>query len=361
MTSSSTTRRRFLRASGACLALPWLGVPAFAEDKDKVAADLTAMQGRWILLSWQDDGYDATLGGKGPAEITITDNLFRYQVFGSAGFMHNDDQIKLDPGKEPKRIHLLNPKRNHPLFRDGDTPLPLNGAYRIDGDELRITLNMKSGKDISLALDNSRARPGVKQGTMIDGYREESDKLYVLMREEGFTAGDKATARNLTVGPIGQGKRPLWTAEKEEGSLSADAKWQRLRFWFMAVEPGAVKVDLGDGKVLELGAVTPDKVKGATQGRADLFRYPTASLGDQTAHGNDVPYRGKIEGPEKKVTEPFWFSVDLRRKDGELRVWMTGQTVMTTKVGSAPSPVKITAKPGTVLREVRWLEQETAK
>ncbi len=114
--------------------------------------------------------------------------------------------------------------------------------------------------------------------------------------------------------------------------------------------------------MLELGAVTPDKVKGATQTRADLFRYPTATLGDQTAHGNDVPYRAKVgEGPERKGAEPFWFSVDLRRKGGELRVWVTGQTVMTTKVGSAPSPVKITAKPGTVLREVRWLEQETAK
>lgn len=361
MTNFSTTRRQFLQVSGGCLALLGLGAPGFAQDKDKVAADLKAMQGRWILLSWQDDGYDATLGGKGPAEITITDNVFRYQVFGSAGLMHNDDQIKLDPAKEPKRIHLLNPKRNHPAFRDGDTPLPLNGAYRLDSDELRITLNMKSGKGISLALDNSRARPGVRLGTLVDGFREESDKLYVLMREEGFTAGDKAIARNLTVGAIGQGKRPLWTAEKEEGSLSADAKWQRLRFWFMAVEPGAVKVDLGDGKVLELGAVTPDKVKDATQGRADLFRYPTATLGDQTAHGNDVPYRGKIEGPEKKVTEPFWFSVDLRRKDGELRVWMTGQTVMTTKVGAAASPVKITVKPGTNLMEVRWLDKETSK
>jgi hypothetical protein len=36
-------------------------------------------------------------------------------------------------------------------------------------------------------------------------------------------------------------------------------------------------------------------------------------------------------------SEPFWFRLELRRKDGELRVWMTGQTVMTTKVGVAPS------------------------
>jgi uncharacterized protein (TIGR03067 family) len=352
MTNSSTTRRHWLLASGACLALLGLGSPAFSQDKDKAAADLKAMQGRWILLSWQDDGYDATLGGKGPAEITITDNLFRYQVFGSSNRMHDDDQIKLDTSKEPRRIHLLNPKRNHPLFRDGDTPLPLNGAYRIDGDELRVTLNMKSGKDISLALDNSRPRPGIRNGTMIDGYREETDKLYVLMREEGYTAGDKAIAKDLTVGTI-LGKRPLWTAEKDAGSLSADAKWQRLRFWFTAIEPGAVKVDLGDGKVLELGAVTPDKVTGATQGRADLFRYPTATLGDQTAHGNDVPYRANIANLK---SEPFWFSVDLRRKDGELRVWMTGQTVMTTKVGAAPSPVKITVTPGTKLMELRWLE-----
>jgi uncharacterized protein (TIGR03067 family) len=357
MKDTSTSRRRFLQASGACLALPWLGAPAFSQDKDKAAADLKAMQGRWILLSWQDDGYDATLGGKGPAEITITDNLFRYQVFGSSNRMHDDDQIKLDTSKEPKRIHLLNPKRNHPLFRDGDTPLPLNGAYRIDGDELRVSLNMKSGKDISLGLDNSRARPGIRNGTMIDGYREETDKLYVLMREEGYTAGEKAIAKDLTAGTV-LGKRPLWTAEKDAGSLSADAKWQRLRFWFTAIEPGAVKVDLGDGKVLELGAVTPDKVKGATQGRADLFRYPTATLGDQTAHGNDVPYRANIANLK---SEPFWFSVDLRRKDGDLRVWMTGQTVMTTKVGAAPSPVKITVTPGTKLMEVRWLEPETKK
>ena len=57
-------------------------------------------------------------------------------------------------------------------------------------------------------------------------------------------------------------------------------------------------------------------------------------------------------------SDPFWFSVDLRRKDGELRVWMTGQTVMTTKVGAAPSPVKITVTPGTKLCEVRWLAKE---
>ena len=357
MTNFSTTRRQFLQVSGGCLALLGLGAPGFAQDKDKVAADLKAMQGRWILLSWQDDGYDATLGGKGPAEITITDNVFRYQVFGSAGLMHNDDQIKLDPAKEPKRIHLLNPKRNHPLFRDGDAPLPLNGAYRIDGDELRITLNMKNGKDISLALDNSRARPGGKHGTMIDGYREESDKLYVLMREDGYTSADKSIARNLTVGSIGPGKRPLWTAEKEEGNLTADANWHRLRFWFTATEPGAVTIDLGDGKKLELGAVSPERVKGATQTRADLFRYPTATLGDQTVHGNDVPYRSNIANPN----EPFWFSVDLRRKEGELRVWMTGQTVLTTKVGAAASPVKITVKPGTKLMEVRWLDKETSK
>lgn len=352
MTNSSATHRR-LQACGVCLLLLGWAVPAFAQDKDQAAADLQAMQGRWILLSWQDDGYDATLGVKGPAEINITNNLFRYQVFGG-GFMHNDDQIKLDTTKDPKRIHLLNPKLK---VRDGDAEVPLvrNGAYRLDGDELRVTLNMKSVKDISLALDNSRSRPGVKQGTMIDGYREESDKLYVLMREEGYTAGDKATAKDLAVSAIGNGKRPLWTAENVEGNLSADAKWQRLRFWFTTVEPGAVKVDLGEGKVLELGAVTPDKVKGATQTRADLFRYPTATLGDQTAHGNDVPYRANIANLK---AEPFWFSVDLRRQDGELRVWMTGQTVMTTKVGAAASPVKITVTPGTKLREVRWLAKE---
>lgn len=350
MTNHSTNR--WLLACGACLALLGLNVRAFAQDD--AAADLKAMQGRWILLSWQDDGYDATLGGKGPAEINITENLFRYQVFGSPRPMHDDDQLTLDPAKEPKRLFLRNPKLK---VRDGgnDVPLLRNGAYRIDGDELRITLNMKSIHDISLSLDNSRSRPGVRQGTMIDGYREESDKLYVLMREEGYTAGDTAIASGLTAGTIGHGKRPLWTAEKEVGNLSADANWQRLRFWFTAVEPGAVKVDLGGGKVLELGAVTPDKVKGATQARADLFRYPTATLGDQTAHGNDVPYRANVANLN---SEPFWFSVDLRRQDGELRVWMTGQTVMTSKVGAAPSPVKITVTPGTKLMEVRWLSQQ---
>jgi len=39
---------------------------------------------------------------------------------------------------------------------------------------------------------------------------------------------------------------------------------------------------------------------------------------------------------------------------------MSGQTVMTTKVDTAPLPVKITVRPGTKLCEVRWLEKETA-
>jgi hypothetical protein len=66
-----------------------------------------------------------------------------------------------------------------------------------------------------------------------------------------------------------------------------------------------------------------------------------------------VLYRANIANLK---SDPFWFSVDLRRKDGELRVWMTGQTVMTTKVGAPPSPVKITVTPGTKLCELRWLE-----
>ena len=352
MTNFSTTRRRFLQASGACLSLPWLNAQGFAQENAAaaIAADLKAMQGRWILLSWQDDGYDATYGGKGPGEITITDNLFRYEVFGR-GRMHDDDQITLDPTKQPKRIHLLNPRRNHPAFRDGDRVLPFNGAYRIDGDELRVTLNMKSGRDISLALDNSRERPGVRQGSMIDGFREETDKLYVMMREEGYTAGTMATATNLTA-VMGQMRRPTWTAGREEGRLTADANWQRLRFWFTATEPGAVKVNLGGDNVLRLGAVTPDQVRGARQGNANLFRFPTATIGDQTAHGGDVPYRANIAKLEVK---PFVFSVDLRRKDGELRVWMPGQTVMTTRVGAAPSPVNITVSPGVQVRELRWL------
>jgi hypothetical protein len=40
-------------ACGVCLALLGLGAPAFSQDKDKAAAaDLKAMQSRWILLSW---------------------------------------------------------------------------------------------------------------------------------------------------------------------------------------------------------------------------------------------------------------------------------------------------------------------
>ena len=97
-------------------------------------------------------------------------------------------------------------------------------------------MNLKSGKSISLGLDNSRDRPGTKRGNKVDGFEEETDKLYVLMREEGYTAGDKAIAKDLTVGTV-LGKRPLWTAEKDAGSLSANANWQRLRFWFTAIEP----------------------------------------------------------------------------------------------------------------------------
>jgi hypothetical protein len=81
-------------------------------------------------------------------------------------------------------------------------------------------------------------------------------------------------------------------------------------------------------------------------------------MGEQSAHGSDVPYRANIASLKSEL---FWFSVDLRRKDGELRVWMTGQTVMTTKVGAAPSPVKITVTPGTKLTEVRGLEMEVTK
>jgi uncharacterized protein (TIGR03067 family) len=320
--------------------------------------DLAAMQGRWVLMSWQDDGYDATFGGKGPADITIKDRLFRYERLDGSR-MHDDELITLDPSKEPKRFTLLREKQLHPLFKDNKgKPLPYLGAYRLDGDELRITLNLKSGKCISLALDNSRARSGTKRGDKVDGFEEETDKLYVLMREEGYTSGTSATAKGLTAGTLDRSKRPLWTAEAEVGSLSAPANWQRLRFWFTAAEPGALTVDLGGGKVLDLGAVAPDKVKSATQTRADLFRYPSATVGDQTAHGNDVPYRANVA---RLDVQPFWFSVDLRRKDGELRVWMTGQTVMTTKVGTAPSRLKITLKPGTKLCEVRWLEKETAK
>lgn len=165
-------------------------------DPAKKPDDLAALQGRWVLMSWQDDGYDATFGGKGPAEITITDSLFRYQVFGG-GRMHDDERITLDTTKEPKRFSLLREKQIHPLFKDADgTALPYRGAYRLDGDELRITLNLKSGKAISLALDNSRARPGTKRGDKVDGFEEETDKLYVLMREEGFTAGTRRRRRD---------------------------------------------------------------------------------------------------------------------------------------------------------------------
>lgn len=321
-------------------------------------ADFAAMQGRWVLMSWQDDGYDATFGGKGPAVITVQDRLFRYERLDGSR-LHDDELILLDSSKDPKRFALLREKQAHPLFKDPEgRPLPYRGAYRLDGDELRIGLNLKTAKSISLALDNSRPRPGTKRGHQIDGFEEESDKLYVLMREEGYVDGASATNTGLTPGNYGRTKRPLWAAEKDGGSLSASANWQRLRFWFSSTEPDALEVNLGGGKVLRLGAVAPDKVKSPTQTRADLFRYPAATVGDETAHGHDVPYRGKIEGPDNKVVEPFWFSVDLHRKGGELRIWMTGQTVMTTGGGSGPSPVKIGLKTGTKLCELRWLEAE---
>jgi uncharacterized protein (TIGR03067 family) len=316
--------------------------------------DLAAMQGRWILMSWQDDGYDVVGTNKGPAEITIDGPRFRYQVF-DGGRHHDDNLLSLDPSKDPKRLTLLNEKQVHPLFKDTEgKPLPYQGAYRISGDELRITLNLKSGKAISLALDNSRARPGVKPRSLVDGLEEESDKLYVLMREDGYTAGTAGIATGLK---LGTAKRPLWTAVPEGGQLTAPMNWQRLRFWYEATESDAVTVDLGGGAILHLGAVLPSKLPSATQKNDQLFRYPTARIGDQVAHGSDVPYRAKFgEGPEKKGAEPFWFSVDLRRQDGELRVWITGQTVLTTKTGAASSPVKVGVKSGGMLREVRWLD-----
>jgi len=357
----SWTRRDAIRLFTCGLGGAWFapGLATSAQAPNAPApADLAAMQGRWILLSWQDDGYDVVGTNKGPAEITITDNRFRYQVF-DGGRHHDDNLLSLDPSKDPKRLTLLNQKQVHPLFKDAEgKPLPYQGAYRIEGDELRITLNLKSGKAISLALDNSRARAGVKPRNMVDGLEEESDKLYVLMREEGYTAGTAGTATGLK---LGAARRPLWTAGPEGGHLAAPATWQRLRFWYEATEPDAVTVDLGGGTVLQLGAILPSKLPSATQKNDQLFRYPTARIGDQVAHGSDVPCRAKIgEGPEKKGAEPFWFSVDLRRQDGELRVWITGQTVLTTKVGAAPSPVKIGVKPGGVLREVRWLDTAAA-
>jgi hypothetical protein len=34
---------------------------------------------------------------------------------------------------------------------------------------------------------------------------------------------------------------------------------------------------------------------------------------------------------------------------------MTGQTVMTSRVGAAASPVNVTVGPGVQIRELRWL------
>ena len=335
--------------SGFVLAGEAQPAPA-AQQSPAAQTDLAAMQGTWALMSWQDDGYELT-AHKGPATLTVEGDRFTYRIHGS-GPMHDQARMVLDPERQPRQLSVFEKQR--------DPAVPTtqrNGAYRIDGDELRMTLNMKSDKAVSLALDNSRQRPGVPKHTMIDGLAEESDKLYVAMREEGYTEGSAAALRGLSLVPHhNKVQRPIWLAGADGGEISAPGAWQRLRFWFTAADPEMVAVDLGGGVMLQLGAIDPAQVAKGPQKRSDIFRYPWAKLGDQVGMGEDVPYRANAANQDK---EPFWICCDLRRRDGELRVWATGQTVMTAKVAAAPATLRIVVKPGVHVRELRWLAADT--
>lgn len=327
-----------------------LVVAGEAQPSPAALADLAAMQGTWALMSWQDDGYEVT-AHKGPATLTVEGDRFSYRVHGS-GPMHDQARMVLDPERQPRRLGVFQAQRD-----PAAPPIQRNGAYRFDSDELRITLNMKSDKAVSLALDNSRQRPGARVHTLIDGLAEESDKLYVAMREEGYTEGSAAALRGLSVVPSHiKEQRPIWLAGADGGEISAPGAWQRLRFWYTAIDPEMVTVDLGGGAMLQLGAIDPAQVAKGPQKRSDIFRYPWAKLGDQVGMGEDVPCRANIANQDK---EPFWMVCDLWRHAGELRVWATGQTVMTARFTGSPASLRIVAKPGVRVRELRWLAADT--
>jgi uncharacterized protein (TIGR03067 family) len=66
-----------------------------AAPSAQAAADLAAMQGRWALMSWQDDGYEVT-AGKGPDMVIIEGDRLTYRRAG-----HDQSRMVLDPERQP--------------------------------------------------------------------------------------------------------------------------------------------------------------------------------------------------------------------------------------------------------------------
>lgn len=311
-----------------CTILPCLLLAALFAADDPTAADLQAIQGRWAAMSWQDDGYDATGQKVGPGFATISGTTMELATRGR-GFKAL--KIMLDATTTPKSWSMIlskipNYQGDNSAFREDGTFGPYRGVYQLDGDTLRIACYMKGSKHKSYNLENTNVRKGKKEPD------EGTDKLYWLMREDGYTAGNQATAIGCTI------EKDVWTAG-EGASISSTATWSRLRCWYAVGDGGTVRIDLGGGAELVLGSATAG---------SDKFRFPTATYGKESTTG-----KIRISAATGNL---FWCSTDIQRHEGKLRVWICGDWLLDI---ADPAPtltaVRIALSPGAKMQQLRWL------
>ncbi|GDY13605.1 hypothetical protein LBMAG53_24830 [Planctomycetota bacterium] len=317
-----------------CLLLASLFAADDPAPADPTAVDLQAIQGRWAAMSWQDDGYDATGQKAGPGFATIAGTTMELATRGR-GFKAL--KIMLDATTTPKSwsmilSHIPNYQGDKSAFREDGTFGPYRGVYQLDGETLRIACYMKGSAHKSYNLENTNDRKGKKEPD------EGTDKLYWLMREDGYTAGDQATATGCTI------DKDVWTAG-EGASISSTATWSRLRCWYAVGDGGSVRIDLGGGTELVLGSVSAG---------SDKFRFPTATCGKESATG-----KIRISAATGNL---FWGSTDIQRVAGKLRVWICGDWLLDLADPSpASASLRIGLSPGAKLQLVRWLPATTAK
>ena len=311
-----------------CTILPCLLLAALFAADDPTAADLQAIQGRWAAMSWQDDGYDAMGQKVGSGFATISGTTMELATRGR-GFKAL--KIMLDATTTPKSwsmilSHIPNYQGDKSAFREDGTFGPYRGVYQLDGDTLRIACYMKGSKHKSYNLEDTQDRKGKKEPD------EGTDKLYWLMREDGYTAGDQAIVTGCTSDQDG------WTAG-EGASISSSATWSRLRCWYAVGDGAAVRVDLGGGNEIVLGSVSAG---------SDKFRFPTAAYGKDAVTGKIRIAAGK--------GNLCWASTDIQRVAGRLRVWICGDWALDlADPAPASAALRIGMSPGAKMQQLRWL------
>lgn len=125
---------------------PPLWAQGAKQDQDAAKKDQDGLQGTWQVVAWTHDGLP--LNEDFRKKLTVTFKGSKMEIVGPDGIVVQDS-FKLDPSKTPKAIVLT-------LLDGKNKGLTLPAIYELNGDDLKLCVQMKSATDRPTAFKAER-------------------------------------------------------------------------------------------------------------------------------------------------------------------------------------------------------------